>query len=413
MEWVACVGIDWAEKEHTYAGRARSGESFDGRFGSAPEELHEWVRQLRARFADGSIVVALEQGRGGLLYALAMYDFIVIVPINPSASKSYRDSLRLSHASSDPADAALIRDFAIKHFDELRVWHPDDPVTRRLRLLAEHRRRLVDQRTLLTHTLAATLKHYFPQALDWFGGETSSCLLAFINRWPTLEAMRRATCAQLKAALRAARRQRADAVAEKLFADLRAATPLIKDAAIIDTCALYARSLVAMLLPLNEQIAMHDKESAAVWAAHPDREIFESLPGAGAVMAPRLAVAFGVDRDRYATAKEIQCYSGIAPVVEASGKQRWTHKRYAFPKFLHQTFHEFAQYSIPHSRWAHAFYLEQRSRGAGHHEAIRSLAFRWIRVLFSLWKTKTAYDEQRYIDALVAKNSPLAARLAA
>jgi transposase len=412
MEWVGCVGIDWAEKEHTYAARARSGESFAGRFGSSPDELHEWARGLRARFGDGPIVVAVEQGRGSLVYALSMYEFI-LVPINPSASKSYRDSLRLSHASSDPADAVLIRDFAIKHLDELRVWRPDDPVTRRLRLLIEHRRRLVDQRTSLTHTLAATLKHYFPQALEWLGGESSHCLWAFIRRWPTLESMQQATCAQLKAMLRAQRRQHADAVGEKLFSDLRAATPLITDAAIIEPCALYAQSLVAMLLPLNEQIDTHDQTTAAAWADHADRAMFESLPGAGAVMAPRLAVAFGLDRDRYDTAGQLQCYSGIAPVVEASGKQRWTHKRYGYPKFLHQTFHEFAQCSIPRSRWARAFYLEQRSRGAGHHEAIRSLAFRWIRILFRLWKTNETYDEQRYIDVLIAKQSPLAARLAA
>jgi len=359
------------------------------------------------------IVIAIEQGRGSLLYALAMYDFLALVPINPRASKSYRDSLRLSGASSDPADAMLICDFALKHLAELRLWRPDDEITRKLRLLVEGRRRLVDQRTAFTHALADALKQYFPQALEWLGGESSVCLRALIERWPTLQAMRKATAAQLTAMLRSQRRQKAVAVGQELFAHVRSATPLITDAAIIEPMAMYARSVIAMLIPLEHQIAVFEQAIAEMWSDHPDRAIFGSLPGAGPVLAPRLAVAFGRDRDRYDTARELQCYSGIAPVIEASGKQRWVHKRYGYPKFLHQTFHEFAQCSIPQSRWARAFYQEQRSRGAGHHEAIRSLAFRWIRIMITMWKNNTSYDEQHYIDTLVARRSPLAVRLVA
>ena len=79
---------------------------------------------------------------------------------------------------------------------------------------------------------------------------------------------------------------------------------------------------------------------------HPDHELFASFPGAGKVMAPRLAVAFGEDRSRWQEAREIQSYSGIAPVVESSGRGVWVHARWRCPKFLKQTFHEFAQTSM-------------------------------------------------------------------
>jgi Transposase IS116/IS110/IS902 family len=39
-------------------------------------------------------------------------------------------------------------------------------------------------------------------------------------------------------------------------------------------------------------------------------------------MAPRLIAAFGTQRNRYATASAIQCYAGIAPVTESSGKAK-------------------------------------------------------------------------------------------
>src|SRR3954452_5470019 len=91
----------------------------------------------------------------------------------------------------------------------------------------------------------------------------------------------------------------------------------------------------------GQQVTTHD----AVQAANCFK-LFASLRGAGAVLAPRLIVAFGTRRDRYQDAYAVQCYSGIAPVTESSGKNKWVHFRFACPKFLRQTFHEFAGSSI-------------------------------------------------------------------
>jgi hypothetical protein len=75
---------------------------------------------------------------------------------------------------------------------------------------------------------------------------------------------------------------------------------------------------------------------------------------------------------RWADATDIQKYSGIAPVVERSGKSFWVHRRLARPIFICQTFHEFAQQSTQHSSWAEQFYRRQRQRGKSHHSAIRA-----------------------------------------
>ncbi len=413
MEWVACAGIDWGDKKHAYMVQTADGKKQDGWFGSSPEEVHEWARGLGVRFPGGTIIVAVEQGRGSLLYALMAYEYLVLVPINPRASKAYRESLRLSGASNDPSDAALIGDFAMKHLTELRVWRPDEERTRKIRLLCEHRRSLVDQRTAFTHTLSATLKEYFPQVLQWFGDEASPYLREFLTHWETLEQASQASVDDITNVLKSRGRRKASAVAQVLIEKIRIAVALTRDTAILDACSMYARSLMALLDPIDEEIAKYDQAIAAEWADHPDRQIFDSLPGAGAVMAPRLAVAFGLERSRYDAAAELQQYSGIAPVTEQSGRHWSVRARWGYPTFLHQTFHEFAQSSLPHSAWARAFYHQQRDRGAGHHAAIRALAFRWIRILFRLWKTGEEYDEQRYIEVLKRKRSPIITRLAA
>lgn len=67
------------------------------------------------------------------------------------------------------------------------------------------------------------------------------------------------------------------------------------------------------------------------------------------MLVPRLIVACGTRRERYDSAFQMQCYSGIAPVKEASGKTEWIHFRLACPKFLGQAFHELASRSIGQS----------------------------------------------------------------
>lgn len=413
MEWVACVGLDWGEKQHAYEIDDGHGRRTTGVIDSSPEDIHAWVRNLRERFPRGTIVIGVEQSRGSVIYALSMYEFIVLVPINPRASKAYRDSRRLSGASSDGSDARLICEFVIKHIGDLRVWKADDALTRKLRLLSEARRGLVDQRTAFTHALSATLKSYFPQALEWFGGESSKLLRAMLGRWATLDEMRTATREQLGASMKSCRCRNISNRVTELVANIKSAVVLTHDSALLDAQSLYAQTLIALIDPLEDQIAKHDRAIAEAWTAHPDSNIFDSLPGAGPVLAPRLAVAFGQDRDRYDTANEMQCYSGIAPVIEQSGRSIWIHARHACPKFLRQTFHEFAAASIPHSPWAAVVYQEQRARGAGHHAAVRALAFRWIRILFRLWKDRRPYDEKTHLEHLVKTQSPIAKRIAA
>jgi len=115
----------------------------------------------------------------------------------------------------------------------------------------------------------------------------------------------------------------------------------------------------------------------------------------------------GSDRDRYDNAAEVSSHTGIAPVTRSSGKFRSVKKRNACNKFLRQTFHEFASHSRQWSDWAGAYYRMQKSKGMKHHAAVRALAYKWIRIIFYLWKNEKTYDEQHYLNQLKAKNSPI------
>ena len=39
--------------------------------------------------------------------------------------------------------------------------------------------------------------------------------------------------------------------------------------------------------------------------------------------------------------------------------------------------------------------------------AVRALAFKWIRILYRCWQTRTPYNETVYLNALAKRGSPL------
>jgi Transposase IS116/IS110/IS902 family len=170
--------------------------------------------------------------------------------------------------------------------------------------------------------------------------------------------------------------------------------------------------LAQQLKSLLPYIARYEKQIAELFDAHPDSFLFRDLPGAGTALGPRLLTAFGTDRERFDCPIELSSLSGIAPVRRASGKNAGkkasVHFRHACPKFLRQSFHEFAECSIRYSAWAQGCYQAQRERGKGHHAAVRTVAFKWIRILFACWKQRLPYDPQRYLQTLQTRGSEYA-----
>ena len=298
-------------------------------------------------------------------------------------------------------------DLLLRHRERLRRLQPETVETRLLQLLIEQRRRMVDEKTRQSLRLMACLKMYFPQVLKWFDDVSSPLVGALLERWPSLSELKRSHPGTLRKFFHEQNCRSQERIEERITA-IYQATPATLDAAVLEGEAMRARGLVALLTALRRHITELDQRIEQLVASHPDRTLFASLPGAGRVLVPRLIVAFGTRRERYDNAFQMQCYSGIAPVKEASGKSEWIHFRWACPKFLRQTFHEYASHSLPKSEWARAYYRLQREHGKSHHAAVRALAYKWIRIIFRCWKTGTPYDEPTYLQSLQKRNSPLA-----
>jgi transposase len=405
--FAAYIGLDWSDQKHDLClVDTATGAQELSVIKQQPEALDEWARSLRRRFRGGRIAICLEQSRGPLIYALLKYDFLVLYPINPKTLARFREAFTPSRAKDDPRDAEYLVELLIHHRDRLTAWTPDDERTRTLQLLVEYCRRLVSDQSRISNRLTALLKGYWPQVLQWFPDIRTELVCDFLLRWPSLNALQGVHRTTLLKFFRAHHSHRQETL-ERRLAAIKGASELVTDRAVIDSSVLIVKALAAQMKTTLGAVHEFAAKIEELCRSHEDFDLFISLPGAGKVYASRLLTAIGSNRERWASADELLRFSGVAPVVERSGKSSWTRWRYFCPKFCRQSFVEYAGESIRHSEWAQAFYLSQKAKGKGHQAAVRALAYKWIRIIWKCWQTRTKYDEARYIECLRKKGSAL------
>lgn len=400
------VGIDWADQQHSVCTIAADGTAQLKTLPHDPDSIAQWVRSLKEQ-APGPVLIALEQSRGGLMHALLAHEGLQLYPLNPKQLARFREALYPSGGKNDPTDAELIARFLQHHRRQLRPYRPDSQETRKIALLAETRRHLVEDRKRLVQRLTDALKQHFPLIQQLFAKRLASDLvLELLQRWPSLAQLKRPHPKTLRAFFARHRVRNAERQTDWINA-IRSATTLTQDPALIEPYALLVQALVRQIAELNVSIAQFEEQLSQAVAHHPDDLLFRPVPGAGDALVPRLIAGFGSDRERYESAEAVSTCSGIAPIIRQSGKSRLVTRRLACPKFLRQTFHELAEQTRKWSPWSKAYYTMKRAAGMAHHAAIRALAFKWIRILFRVWKTRTPYSETQYIQQLKKRNSPL------
>lgn len=399
QQYAAWIGLDWADQKHFWSMRGPDGKLKRGQLDNTPEAVEVWAAELAQCFGGRPVAVALEQARGAVIGMLSKYAHIILFPVHSTTLANYRKSFSPSGAKSDPNDGDLILDLLVKHPERLRRLQPDTVETRSLQLLTEERRKLVNLYTCESQRLINWLKQIFPQILRCFDDPATPLVGDLLLRWPTLQQLQKASPQTLLKFFHQHNCRSEERIQQRL-ADIRQAVPATTDPALLQTGILCLQNSIRALAQMRTGVAAFDRQIAETYRLHPDRAIMESFPGAGAALEPRLIAAIGSQRERFDSANAMACFTGIAPVKVSSGNSCWIHWRWACPKFIRQTFHEWAGCSIRTCDWARAYYDQQRAKGKGHHAAVRALAYKWIRIFFRCWRDRVPYSEQRYLQAL-------------
>ena len=390
------VGDDWAEDHHDVEVMDEAGKVLarkrvpEGAAGMA--QLHGLVGGFLGEDADDAQVLAgIETDRGPWVAALVAAGYRVF-PVNPLLASRYRQRHAVSGAKSDAGDAHVLADMVRTDSHQLREAAGDSPEAEAVKVTARMHKTMIWERTRAVQRLRHQLREYFPAALEAFEDLDAPDTLELLGKAPEPGRAARLTRAQVSAALKRARRRNIPDKATAVLAALRGehlGQPAVVTAAYAGT----ARSLIALITTLNEQVKTLEEQARDHFGRHPDAEVYLSQPGMGAVLGARVLGEFGDDSRRYADGKARRNYAATSPVTRASGKKKVVAARFVHNDRLVDALNAQAFASLKASPGAPAFYDQQRAKGHEHNDALRRLANRLVGILHGCLKTGTLYDE--------------------
>jgi transposase len=388
------VGNDWAEGHHdVYVMDAEGARLAALRL---PEgltgirALHELIAGHAVEPSD--VVIGIETDRGLWVQALGAAGYQVFA-VNPLAVARYRERHQVSGAKSDAGDAKVLADLVRTDRHNHRALAGDSLEVEAIKVLARAHQNLIWARTRHTNALRSALREYYPAALEAFDDLADRDALAVLGRAPTPADAARLSLAKIRSALKHAGRQRnIDARAQHIAAALRT-EQLSAPAPVAAAFAATTRAAVGIIIELNRQISDLEAELATHFEAHPDADIYLSLPGLGVILGARVLGEFGDDPNRYTTAKSRKNYAGTSPLTVASGKKRAVLARRVRNRRLYAAIDQWALGAINTSPGARAFYDQHRAAGDLHHQALRALGNRLVGILHGCLRHHTHYSE--------------------
>ena len=388
------VGDDWSEDHHDVCLMDQAGKRLASR--RLPEGL-TGIRQLHELNAEHAeepdqVVIGIETDRGLWAGALAAAGYQVVA-VNPLAVARYRDRHHVSGGKSDASDAKLLADLVRTDRHNHRPIAGDSLDAEAIKVLARAHQSLIWARTRHTNAMRSALREYYPAALLAFEDLAHGDALGVLGRAPTPEQGAHLDLPAIQSALkRGGRKRNIAARARQIRAALRS-EQLAAPAPVAAAFGATTRAAVGIIVELNRQIAELEAELATHFEAHPDADIYRSLPGLGVILGARVLGEFGDDPNRYTSAKSRRNYAGTSPLTVASGKKRAVLARHVRNRRLYDAIDHCALCALTSSPGARAYYDHHRAAGDVHHQALRALGNRLVGILHGCLRHHTTYSE--------------------
>jgi Transposase len=285
--------VDWAGEKHSVIVVDQAGKVVE-QFEIEHSALG-WKKFREKLQPYGSIPFAIETSQGAAVEQLLEAGMIVY-PLNPKSAQAYRERKAPSGAKDDWLDAWSFADALRVDGQGWKALRPEEPLIKELRLLCRDEVALIEQRTAFVLQLRQALAEYYPAALEAFEDWTSVSAWMFVERFPTPAVLAQAGKRKWQNFLHSRRLWGSDKGPRRMEIFARA-TEFAGTLATVKAKSLLALSLVQMLFVIEKQLAVYRQRIEALFARHPDHDLFGSLPGAGPKIAPRLLSEIGDDRE--------------------------------------------------------------------------------------------------------------------
>jgi len=300
---------------------------------------------------------------------------------------------QVGESKDDRRDARLLAQLLCSRDVYSRPVALSSPEARAVAQLMHAYEHLQSVQLAMSGQLRATLKRYYPIATQLFSRLHQPLTLAFLEAYPTPEAAQAASLEELATFFKEQSYRYMERV-PTIYAQLQ--SPQLK-AAVTSGYETMVQAWIACLHEMNQSLKQIKKQIVAACQAHPEYTWWRALPGVGLLTAARLITYIGDNRDRFPTPESLQMLAGTAPVTRQSGKKKVVSFRLGCDRALRRAATDLARLSVAKSIWARDYFEQQRAKGHDVSRAYRALANRWLKIIWTIWQRREAYDEAKHI----------------
>jgi transposase len=390
------LGIDWATDKHDVCLLAE-----DGRILSEFEITHDLkgfglLHQVLKMF--DPIRINIERSDGLLVDWIVSQGYALY--ITPPYAMAQR---RTRRSKSDRADAYQLANMLRNGEEDCRPFSQQSAIAVHLKQVVRAFDHAAREQRRLANQLIYELRMYYPAAIGLFTQAHSLISLAFLEFCPTPQAALALTKEDLEAFLLSHNYKHMQRL-DELYNRLQTPMP---NATVQDGHVEYVLMVIPLLRCLFARKRDLKKQVVTVFNTHPEAAWWKSFPGTkGALTPARLLAWIGDDRNRFPTANTLQAIAGTVPITRSSNKRTTILFRQACCHSLRKAAMDLARQSMRTSGWARAYFNAQRARGHAVPRAMRALANRWLKIIWTLWQSGEVYDEAVHLGNRARRGQP-------
>jgi transposase len=384
------AGLDWADDHHDIVILDATG-AIVADFRIAHSQA-SW-EQFRERIKPFPSLAFAVETRYGMSIDQLVVSGCTVYLVNPISAASYRKRKSPSGSKTDHLDAWALAAALRTEGQDWKAITPNDPQAEQLRLLCRDEVHLIQQRTLLVNQLQQALKEYYPAALEAFDKWVRPVTWDFILQFPTPQKLTEAGKRRWEKFLHTHLLWRPETVTRRLEIFARA-DQFCGRAPVAAAKSQLALSLIHILKAVQAELDHYQEQIQALFRQHANHALFDSLPGAGPMLAPRLLAEFSLNLERFPDPGALQAIAGTAPVTYQSGQIHKTRVRHRCDKHLRHVMHLWSNNSRQKCSWAAIYYQQKRTQGKSHACALRCLGQRWSKILWKMTRTHQPYDPE-------------------
>jgi hypothetical protein len=390
--------IDWAGEKHAAVLQdATAAVLYRGEFVHSAASIAHWLQQVDALRKGQPVALIYEATKHGLIDVLLEVSWIELLPVAPVKTKMLRKLHGEACGKSDPVDTELLCDYLRLHYAELRGRYVErDSLYRRLRERVDQEHDLIARATASQNRLHALMRRLCPEWDPLVGDLEHGVYQLFLLHYAPWDRPRETT---LRRFLGTHNVRGEDAV-KRIVELARHAQALGTDRAFQELLLEQIRAEVRLLAAVRTELERVSEDLAALYARLPQAAIYDSLPGIGAKLGPRLAAWFGSAPARHFPSKwQALAYAGQTPLTEQSGKSRFVHKRVCCDRVGRHLCYLWARscQCLATTKWQREYLSDCKQRGDEVPTRYRKLGAKLLAIAYRCLCSGQPYNEKIFL----------------